>query len=78
MKYTTLDAFLTDEQIQRAWELYEQLRDSGDYARRVREEIIIPNIGIINIKLGQQNDPGYLAYMVEAVCNEAWRQRGSS
>ena len=33
--------------------------------KRIRDEIIKPNIDRINKALGQENDPDYLAYAVE-------------
>ena len=56
-KQVTIQDFLTDREIRRALEL----RD----ARRICEEIIKPSIARINRALGQENDPMYLAYVVE-------------
>jgi hypothetical protein len=57
MKRITLKDFLTDREIRRA----AQLKD----AKKIHDEIIRPSIARINRALGQENDPMYLAYMVE-------------
>lgn len=59
MKSVTLKDFLTDREIRRAIEL--------QHARPICEEIIKPSIARINRDLGQENDPMYLAYVVEYV-----------
>jgi hypothetical protein len=58
-KRIAITDFLTEREIRRAQELKD--------ARRICEEIIKPSIGRINRALGQENDPMYLAYMVEYV-----------
>ena len=65
MKEVTINQFLTHEQIARCVKLYAQLADTGKFARTVAEEVIKPNLAEINRKLGQENDPMYLAYAVE-------------
>lgn len=62
-KMVKLCDFLTEEQIEKAT----QLRTH----KEIREEIIEPNIAEINRKLGQENDPTYLAFMVEYVVSMA-------
>lgn len=57
MQTVKITDILTDEQIHRAVEL--------GRAQEICSEIIKPNIEEINLKIGQQNDPMYLAYMVE-------------
>ena len=56
-KTVTLHDFLTVDQIEKAIEL--------GAAKAICDEIIEPNINEINQKLGQENDPMYLAYMTE-------------
>lgn len=58
-KSITLADFLTPEEIDRAI----RLRDR----KKVRDEIVLPNMARINEELGQENDPDYLAYAVEYV-----------
>lgn len=58
-KQVSIGEFLTDAQIKRASEL--------KVAKEICEEIIRPNLACINAKLGQENDPMYLSYMVEYV-----------
>lgn len=59
MKKVSITDFLTPREIARA----RQLKD----ARRICDEIIRPSIHRINKDLGQENDPMYLAYVVEYV-----------
>jgi hypothetical protein len=59
MKKVAIGDFLTEAQIKRACELKK--------AKDICDEIIRPNIALINAKLGQENDPMYLSYMVEYV-----------
>jgi hypothetical protein len=72
MKNATLKDFLTDAQIAECIKIYERSRGRGDPEHGFRgpalsicEEIIKPNLKAINEKLGQENDPRYLAYVVE-------------
>lgn len=55
----TLPEFLTDPQIQKVREL--------KTAKLICDEVIAPNLDEINRKLGQENDPMYLAYACEYV-----------
>lgn len=64
MKQTTIQDFLTDEQIKQAISLYKTAPE-GSFATRCAEEIIAPNLAEINAKLGQENDAKFLAYAVE-------------
>lgn len=57
MKKIAIQNFLTDAQIKRACEL--------KAAKEINKEIIGPNIALINAKLGQENDPMYISYMIE-------------
>ena len=59
----TLRQFLTTPEIVLAKKMYDG--DRHHYARLVCEKIIQPNIERINVSLGQENDPMYLAYAVE-------------
>ena len=61
MKQITIDKFLTEEQIKQAIKLKK--------AKSICDQIIKPNIKHINELLGQENDPRYLAYVVEYVIN---------
>lgn len=66
-KQVTLADFLDGQQIDDAISIW---RRSETPAKEIADKVIAPNIGKINLKLGQENDPLYLAYMVEAVFNE--------
>lgn len=55
----TITDFLTERQIQEAIKLKD--------AKRICKDIIEPNLDTINRKLGQENNPMYLAYVVEYV-----------
>ena len=72
MKYITLPDFLTEAELTRCAELYKQLKgEPGRFAFEVNVQIIAPNIARINEALKQENDPRYLAYMVEYVFDHA-------
>lgn len=66
MKHMNLTDFLTEAQIQEAWELYRKA-EPGTFATKCAEKIIQPNMAEINKKLGQDNDARYLAYACEYV-----------
>lgn len=61
----TLADFLTEEEIQKAVNLYQTDRDN--FHRRCLAEVIEPNMDRINAALGQDNNASYLAYVVEFV-----------
>jgi hypothetical protein len=65
-KVTSLSDFLRREQVTAALKLY-RTAPAGTFAQRCADEIISPNIEEINLRLGQENDPKYLAYLVEYV-----------
>ena len=56
-KMVTIGDFLTWAQVRKC----EKLKT----VKAICKEVIVPNIETINRKLGQKNDPMYLAYMVE-------------
>lgn len=56
MRRVTLGDFLTDAELLQAITLADR--------RQIRDLIIKPNIERINLALGQENDPDYLAYAV--------------
>jgi len=58
-KKVALQDFLTDIQIKKAIELKE--------VALICDKIIKPNINEINAKIGQENDPDYLAYATHYV-----------
>lgn len=62
--------FLTAEEIERAWKLFENA-EASTFARRCAKEIIEPILPQINAKLGQENAPLFLAYAVQHVFNSA-------
>lgn len=70
-KRVLLKDFLTEEEIVAATKLYRQWRNTGKTATMICDEIIQPNIARINKALGQENDPKYLAYLVEYSCTMA-------
>jgi len=69
MKTVSLQDFLTEGEILRAIKLYKTC-SAGTFAKTVDAEIITPNLTRINRALGQENDPRYLAYVVERVLME--------
>ena len=77
-KGVTLTDFLTNAQIEECIALFEAHDHSkGGFATLVCERVIEPNIKTINEKLGQENDPKYLAYAVEYVLTAASNARMS-
>lgn len=68
VKLVTIGEFLTEQQLQRAIELFEAYREKAPlhgFAQQLATEVIEPSLEDINRKLGQENDPMFLAYMVE-------------
>jgi hypothetical protein len=64
MKTINIGDFLSTVQMRQAIALYQQER-SGAFVDRLVEQVILPNMAQINRKLGQENDPRYLAYAVQ-------------
>ncbi len=64
MKTVSVNSFLTKQELFQAATLA-QYTKNGKLASTICEKIITPNIERINHKLGQENDPMFLAYMVE-------------
>lgn len=60
MKQITLGQFLSDGEIQQALDIWKN--DRPNFHKRVRDEILVPNMARINTALGQENDADYLAY----------------
>jgi len=67
MKSITLTDFLTSDQIKQAETIF---NSSISPSRDICEKVIKPNIEEINRKLGQENDPSYLAYACEYVLSK--------
>ena len=67
VKKVSLNDFLTEEQIEAA--------ASCTSVNDICETVIRPNIAIINEKLGQKNDPMFLAYCCQYVFQQLgiWR-----
>jgi len=59
----TIGDFLTDTEIEQALSLYQKTPEK--FHKLCKEQIIAPNIERINAKLGQENDPDFLAFAVE-------------
>lgn len=74
MKTATLPEFLTEEQIADAVRLHEA--HCIDATTQILARVIAPNLDEINAKLGQANDPCYLAYAVMHVLSQI-RGRGN-
>ena len=62
-KRVAIKDFVTDE-------MFEEIKGIGPDAKRIAAEVIAPRIGAINRKLGQENDPAYLAYAVVHALNQ--------
>lgn len=65
MKTISIGDFLTDNQIKEAEKL--------GRAKDICEKITKPNIKEINDKIGQENDPMYLAYAIEYALTQLTR-----
>jgi len=63
-KKVRLSDFLTVEELVEAIKMYRETGE-GTFANKCAEEIITPILSRINAKLGQENHPLFLAYMVE-------------
>lgn len=59
----TLHSFLSAPEINKAKKLQDR--------KKVRDEIIVPNMERINKDLEQENDPDYLSFLVEYVMKES-------
>lgn len=70
-RMVSLANFLSDEDVIQAEKIFKT--DRANFHKRVQTELIEPNIRRINLDLGQQNDPGYLAYAVEHVFNQVFK-----
>jgi hypothetical protein len=72
----TLPQFLTEAQIADALTLFQ---DHGgiDAKGKIQKQVIEPNMDAINKKLGQDNDPSYLAYAVVYVFSQVDEQHWS-
>lgn len=57
MKMVKIGDFVTDA-------MMAQIRVIGADVRRLEAEVIRPNMAEINRKLGQENDPTFLAYAI--------------
>lgn len=69
-KTVTITQFLTEEQILLARRLYVASKDQSDAVAQIHAQVIEPNLGAINEKIGQANDARYLAYAVVNVFNQ--------
>jgi hypothetical protein len=67
MKKITLYDFLTDEQVDMAVAMYPD-------RKRIRDHIIEPNMKRINERIGQENDPNYISYIVVHIISEVNRK----
>jgi len=59
----TLGSAFTDEELTAAILLIQS--DPDRFHARCRDEIVLPALERINAKLGQENDPDWLAYFLE-------------
>ncbi len=60
----SVNEILTPQELKTAKKLYLTV-GIGNFAKECSAQIIAPVIDRINAKLGQENDPTYLAYAVE-------------
>ena len=64
MRNVSIYDFLTEDQIAECERLYPDVK-------AINKQVIAPNIDEINRKLGQENDPAFLAYAVHYVISVA-------
>jgi len=76
-RIVAISDFLTEEQINRVVVIYRSTKGTGRTAREIRDKVIEPNLHEINNKLGQMNDPLYLAYACESALTLAEKNGGS-
>lgn len=72
MREIGIHDFLTKKQVAAAQRLYNK-STPGKFAKECADKIIAPEIERINRRLGQKNDPLFLAYLCEYVFGEAKR-----
>jgi hypothetical protein len=65
MKTFQLQDIFTDEQIQEALDMF-KVTPTG-FAKKFAKEYVEPRIDEINKKLGQENDPVYIAYCINSL-----------
>ncbi len=75
MKTISLGDMLTDDQILRAITLAHTNSGTALHTA-LRDEIVVPNLPEIDQRLGQKNDPDYLAYAIEYVLERVADARG--
>lgn len=68
-KQVAIKDFLTDKQIQQSIALFKEHKDKC--VTYIKQQVIAPNLAIINDKLGQKNDASYLAYAVYYVLTKS-------
>lgn len=77
MKVSLTD-FLTEEEMSRIRLMWINKASQRDFHVQVLGTIIKPNMERINKAIGQENDPGYLTYMIEYIFMETDRLAGVS
>jgi hypothetical protein len=68
MKAVAIGDFLTESQLRQAMGYCETLHGPAVHTA-IRDNVIAPNMDEINRKIGQENDPDFLAYAIEHVYN---------
>jgi hypothetical protein len=64
--FVPLGAFLTDAQMGELLALYRTCK-AGTFAKQAAEKVIKPNLSKLNAITKQENDPMYVAYVIEHV-----------
>jgi hypothetical protein len=72
MKTMNITDILTEDEIKVAYKIWKERQPR--FAQTIEAALIRPNLPRIEQHLGQQMDPGYLAYAVEFVFMQAERQ----
>ena len=68
MEYKRLDQIFTEEMIEKAKQVHVECKLKGvttRLAEQYKTKVVEPNLDMINKKTKQENDPLYLAYLLE-------------
>jgi len=68
VQISALSDFLSQEQIakcQEIWDEHKERYSTLGVTKKILEEVVAPNIEEINQKLGQENDPRFMSYVIE-------------
>jgi hypothetical protein len=70
-KTVSIDELFTPDELAQALAIWRRLETP---AHEICEKVVKPNMARVNTKLDQENNPLYIAYMIEYVFNETERR----